>query len=146
MAWPYVPLSVAAAQLNLCFALTAMAVDRAALVEQFAESRVAAPGLLGFIPKVDIQPDPALDTLGHAFRYAMRMPVRTTNGRIFRRESRHCPGSPESASMQQQLIDKFRLLAAPVLSEAVVARVITVVSGLDRLDDAAQLVDMLVPA
>ena len=146
VAWSYEPRGVAAAQLNLFFALSAMAIDRAALIAQFAESRIADRRLLAFMPKISVEPDPALDALGHAHRYAMKMTVRATDGRRFERESRHRPGSPELAMSQQQLTDKFRLLATSVLPLATVDRIIATVSELERADVIAQLSDLLVPA
>ncbi|MNC84735.1 MmgE/PrpD family protein [compost metagenome] len=146
VAWPYEPRGVAAAQLNLFFALAAMAVDRAALIAQFAEDRLADPRLLAFMPKIHVQPDPELDALGHAHRYAMIMTVRTMDGRTFRRESRDRPGSPGRALTRQQLVDKFRLLAASVLPDETIEQVISTVSALDRLETTAALSDLLVPA
>lgn len=146
VAWPYVPRGVAAAQLNLYFALAAMAIDRAALIAQFEENRLTDPKLLTFMPKIDIKPDPALDALGHPNRYAMRMTVRTTDGRTLSRESRDRPGSPARALSRQQLIDKFRLLAAPVIPAASAEQIIETVSGFDQLDSAASLARLLMPA
>ena len=97
------------------------------------------------MPKINIQPDPSFDALGHSYRYAMRMTVQATDGRSFERESRHRPGSPERAMSQQQLIDKFRLLAAPVLTDATVDRIIATVSDLDRIATTTPLADLLVP-
>lgn len=145
VAWPYVPRGVAAAQLNLFYALAVMAVDRAALIAQFAEGRIADERLLAFMPKISVRPEPALDALGHAYRYAMRMTVRTNDGRTFARESRHRPGSPERPISQQQRVDKFKLLATRVLPGEVADRVIAAVLELDRADDAARLADLLVP-
>ena len=142
---PYVPRGVASAQLNMYYALAVMAVDRAALIAQFAEERLADSQLLAFMRKVRVEADPALDALGHPFRYAMRMKVRTADGRQFERESRHRPGSPERALSAQQINDKFKLLAGQVLSAASVDRIIDTVCGLETLDDMRRLSERLVP-
>ncbi len=145
VAWPYVPRGVAAAQLNLFFGLAAMATDRAVLIAQFTEARLGDPQLIAFMSRIRIEADATLDALGHSNRYAMHMTVRAADGRTFQRQSRDRPGSPERPLSRPQLVDKFRLLAAPVLPAASIERIIATVSELDRLESAGALPGLLVP-
>lgn len=146
VAWRYEPRGVAAAQLNMFYALSAMAIDRAAMIEQFDEQRLADPRLLAFMPRIHVEPDPAFDALGHAFRYALRMMVACRDGRSFERQSLHRPGTPDNPLSASRIEAKFRLLAGRVLPGGAVDEIVTIVSRLERLDDVKQLSALLVPA
>jgi len=62
VAWPYVPQGVASAQINMYYALAVMALDRAAMIEQFSEARLADPLILAFIPRIRIAASAEFDT------------------------------------------------------------------------------------
>jgi 2-methylcitrate dehydratase PrpD len=143
--WKYKAQGVASAQMNLYYALAVMAIDRAAMIEQFAESRLNDPRLLSFIERITINPDPELDAPGNALRYAMRMHVTTADGRRFERSGRHRPGSADAPLANEQLHVKFRLLAGHVLAPPAVTRVLECVSALEQPESVRGLIESLQP-
>jgi 2-methylcitrate dehydratase PrpD len=122
-----------------------MAIDRAAMIEQFAESRLNDPRLLSFMERITINPDPELDAPGNALRYAMRMHVTTADGRRFERSGRHRPGSADAPLANEQLHVKFRLLAGHVLAPPAVTRVLECVSALEQPESVRGLIESLQP-
>lgn len=145
VAWPYEPQGVASAQINMHYALAVMALDRNAMIGQFCEERLRDPRILAFIPRIRIEPEPRFDALGNPFRYAIRMTVRTTDGRVYERESLHRPGTRENPVGEDRLRAKFELLAGCALPAERVKAVIAMVDNLEQLDDHRHLTQLLTP-
>lgn len=143
VAWPYVPQGVASAQINMYYALAVMALDRAAMVEQFREERLADPRILAFIPRIRVKADPRYDALGNASRYATHLTVTTTDGRRFERELMRRPGSPDQPLEAERLQAKFRLLARYVLPGDRVERLLEEVLRLERAQSIRPLSSLL---
>jgi 2-methylcitrate dehydratase PrpD len=118
--WPYAPQGVASAQLNMHYALAAMALDRAAMIEQFREERLRDPRILEFVPRIHITADPAFDRMGNAYRYATRVRVVSRSGASYEDETLYRPGSAEAPLTRDRLREKFRTLAAYVLESAAI--------------------------
>ena len=144
--WPYVPQGVASAQINIYYALSVMALDRAAMIEQFSEGRLADPRILAFIPRISIAGNPEFDALGNAYRYATRLRVITKSGAMHERETRYRPGSPDSPLTDAQLREKFELLAGYALPHDAIEPIVGAVSTLERCASVAELVALLGPA
>jgi 2-methylcitrate dehydratase PrpD len=141
--WTYAPRGVAAAQLNLYYALAVMALDRAAMIEQFREERLADPRILAFIPRIRVTVEPRYDALGNPFRYALHMTVRTTGGATYEREIMQRPGSPQNPLSAAQLRDKFALLASYALTQPQIDRVAACVDELEQLPSVVPLAHAL---
>jgi 2-methylcitrate dehydratase PrpD len=141
--WPYVPQGVASAQINMYYALSVMALDRAAMIEQFSEGRLDDPRILAFIPRISIAANPEFDSLGNAYRYATRLRVITKIGARHERETRYRPGSPDWPLTDAQLRAKFELLAAYAFPPAAVERIAATVETLERCESMASLVALL---
>lgn len=140
-AWPYAAQSVTAAQMNLFYGLAMIALDGAAFVDQFHESRIADPAVFNFIARIEAAVDPEIDGLGREFRHMARLSVETVDGRRFSHEERHRRGSPQNPVSDADLTAKFRALAAGSLDSDRVASVIDLCSRLDSLPDVGPLVD-----
>lgn len=145
VAWPYVPQGVASAQINMYYALSVMALDRAAMIEQFSEARLNDPRILAFIPRIRIAANCEFDALGNAYRYATRLRVITITGATHERETRYRPGSPDSPLPDDQLRAKFELLAGYVLPSASVEQIDSTVATLGRCESMRELVALLRP-
>lgn len=115
VAWPYVPQGVASAQMNIFYALSVMALERAAMIEQFEAAKLEDPEILGYMSRISVTTDAAFDAMGNAFRYATRVIVLSACGDRYGKEMLYRPGSPEAPLASPQLADKFDQLAAYVL-------------------------------
>lgn len=143
VARPYRPQGVASAQLNIYYALAAMALYRDAMIEQFREERLGDPRILGFIPRIRVEPDPRFDAMGNALRYAVHLTVRTWGGASYAHESLHRPGTRENPVSEERLRAKFALLAACALPADRVKSVIDTVDDLQQLDDSRRLSELV---
>jgi 2-methylcitrate dehydratase PrpD len=143
-AWPYRPAGVTAAQMNMPFALAMMAVDRAAMGEQFREDRLADPEVLPMLARIAVEPAEEYSRGGDETRHAARIMIETTSGKVLRRETWDRPGSPENPMTEAQLREKFVTLARSVLTDVQIEKLGTVLNGLDALA-ASSLRPLLTP-
>jgi 2-methylcitrate dehydratase PrpD len=133
VAWPYVPQGIASAQMNVFYALSVMALERAAMVEQFQESKLGDPRILDYMRRIKVTADAGFDAKGNSYRYATRLAVATKQGARHVRETLYRPGSPEAPLSETQLAEKFDLLAAHAVNAAAGKRIRENVRNLDQL-------------
>jgi 2-methylcitrate dehydratase PrpD len=143
VAWPYVPQGVASAQMNLFYALSVMALERAAMVDQFDEAKLEAPEILAFMRRIKVATDDKFDAMGNAFRYATRVIVTTSSGDRHVQETLHRPGSADAPLTVAQLEAKFEQLAGRVLDVGARERVRATVRGLETLTTLESLIEQL---
>lgn len=141
--WPYVPQGVASAQMNMYYALSVMALDRAAMIEQFREQRLDDPLILDFMRRIHIVEDRGFDDLGNAFRYATRVRVITPAGKQHERETLHRPGSPHAPLGTDRLREKFETLASYALEKQAVNELAAQIGGLETRDSLQNVVSLL---
>ncbi len=133
VAWPYVPQGVASAQMNIFYALSVMALERAAMVEQFDEAKLQRPDILDFMGRIKVAIDDKFDAMGNAFRYATRVSVTTSRGDRHVQETLHRPGSPDVPLTATQLAGKFEQLVAGTLDAGGRKRLQAMVQTLETL-------------
>lgn len=143
VAWPYAPQGVASAQMNIYYALSVMALERAAMVAQFEESKLADPRILDYMKRIRVAVDAGFDAMGNAFRYATRITLTTRRGERLVRETLHRPGSPDAPLDAARLSAKFDQLAGRVLDAGGRERLRTAVSSLENLPTLQPLLDAL---
>lgn len=137
--WRYVPDSVTTAQMNLPYIAAVTLADGAAFVEQFTEERIADPRLVAAAGRVTVVADPVIDARGDAGRHNIRLEVKLTDGRVLHASRDYARGSARSPLSYGEVAEKFGRLAGTVLAPERVAALYDLVSGLDQLDDVAQL-------
>ncbi|MGP1609680.1 MAG: MmgE/PrpD family protein, partial [Burkholderiales bacterium] len=143
VAWPYVPQGVASAQMNLFYALSVMALERAAMVAQFDEAKLEHPNILAFMRRIKVTTDDRFDAMGNAFRYATRVIVTTVRGERHVGETLHRPGSADAPLTAAQLAAKFDQLAGWMLDAEARKRVRATVQGLETLSTLEPLIAQL---
>jgi len=114
----------------------------------FEPARVADPGLLALVPRIQVLADATLDARGHT---AVDLAITTTDGRVLHDGLDTAPGFPGAALDEAQHRARFddclayaaavapRVLAAPQTAALQLA-----LQDLDSLADARQLVALLV--
>ena len=142
-AWPYKAQGITAAQMNLYYGLTMIALDGEAFTAQFTEDRIKAPEVLAFIDRIDAEVDPAIEAEGPGARHMARVTVVTTDGRTLSHTERNRRGSPENPVSAADLDRKYNALAVPVLGEAKAAKVKDFVAELDTVEDIRPLMNLL---
>jgi aconitate decarboxylase len=142
-AWEYRPAGVTAAQMNMYYGLSVIALRGGISVSDYAESQIADATILEFIRKITIEEDPELESRGAAFRHAARLRVVTNDGRTFEREVLHRRGSPENPVERQDIERKFNSNLDGLLARDAQSRLIELCSTLEKLPDIAAINELV---
>ena len=131
--WKYEPNGMTAAQLNLPFCVATLLLEGDCFVEQFQ------PGA----ERVSVLDDPAITAKGAKYRHEVRVEVQLKSGKTLAREQQAPRGSETNFAADADVIAKFEKLAGQALPAKRVAELRTAVLGLEMLDDAAPLSELL---
>lgn len=142
-AWPYRATGLTEAQMNMYYSLAVMAIHGEVFVDQFREDRLADPDILGFMKKISVEIDPAVDALGPRFQDAVTLELRTNDGRSFVAERKYRPGSPEDPLTPTDLRAKFRRLAEGRWPRDKTEKIIELIDRLDALPSVLPLAECL---
>ncbi|HJY16132.1 MAG TPA: hypothetical protein VJ353_00760, partial [Xanthobacteraceae bacterium] len=111
-------------------------------VDEFTPDCVADPARIALARRVKVVHDPAITTLGAAYRHKARVEVHFRDGSI-ETETREAPrGSEHSFASGDDIARKFRKLAEPSMGKRVDA-IIEATLELDKLSDSRVLIDLL---
>jgi 2-methylcitrate dehydratase PrpD len=143
--WDYKPESITAAQMNLPYCLSVMALEGETFVDQFTEEKIRDPKILEFIKKIEVVPDSELDRLGEEYRHAIICQVKTTNGQTYEQRVDFAKGSPNNPIAQKEVENKFRKLSSKVLNENKVEELYKTIWNLEAIPSLSQLSGCLLP-
>jgi len=140
--WDYDPAKVQgvlAAQMNLCYGMAVMALEREATVAQFTPEKMRDAVIADFIRRVKVVHEPKYDAAGGKLRVACRAVVTTRDGKSYDAEVLYRKGSVEDPMSDAELRAKFEDLAGKALRAESVKRIAAVVDRVETLDDVAPL-------
>jgi 2-methylcitrate dehydratase PrpD len=141
--WPYRPEGLTAAQLNLPFCVATLLLEGDAFVDQFAASCVADPARIDLSRRVEVRHDPDITARGSRSRHTVHVEVRLRDGRI-ERETREAPrGSERCFAPDADIVAKFEKLTRHVLPQGQRGALVEAILGLEKLERATRLVDLL---
>jgi 2-methylcitrate dehydratase PrpD len=138
-AWEYRPAGVTAAQMNMYYGLSVMALRKDVSAADYSEATIADPDILGFMRRIKISKDAELESRGPAFRHAARVRVRTNDGRSFAREILHRRASPENPVAWDDIRRKFEANVARLLAPESAKRLLQLGSSLETLTDVSAI-------
>ena len=142
-AWEYRPAGVTAAQMNMYYGLSVMALRQDVSAADYSEAEIADPRILAFIPRIKIEEDAELEARGAAFRHAARLSVHTTDGRTFTREVLHRRGSPENPVTRPDVEHKFNSNVDRLLQSRARDRLVELSASLEKLPNLAGINEIL---
>jgi aconitate decarboxylase len=142
-AWDYRPLGVTAAQMNMYYGLSVMALRRDVSAADYSESAIADPEILAFMPRIKIAVDPEIESRGAPYRHAARIALLTTGGRTFRREILHRRGSPENPVSHNDVERKFAANVRGLVSPSAIDRLKYLAARLESLANAKEMIDII---
>jgi 2-methylcitrate dehydratase PrpD len=111
----------------------------------FEESSVRDHDVMAFLKKISVTPDPELDKRGHT---ALDMRVFTRRGTEYLKQVEIAPGFPGNPLSQAEHHQHFRdcLGVAPKnVSTEKAERILSLVSGIEELDDIRELIPNFLP-
>ena len=141
--WPYEPKSMTTAQMNLPFCVAILLHDRDFFVEQITEKSIRNEAVLKTTKKIEVVEDPELEALGDEGRHGVDLEVQLQDGRRYSERVLHAKGSDRHPMTRDEVLQKFRLLAAHDLSRSRVERLEDTLLNLEKLDDARKLPRLL---
>jgi 2-methylcitrate dehydratase PrpD len=142
-AWEYRPAGTTAAQMNMYYGLSVMAQRRNVAAGDYADTAIADPGILAFIPRIRVAVDPEIESRGPAFRHAARVAVLATDGRSLQREVWHRRGSPENPVTRAEVEEKFAANVDGLLDADAAQRLRLLAGRLDTLADIREITDIM---
>jgi 2-methylcitrate dehydratase PrpD len=125
----YLPSTVLNAQMSIRYNVAVALLDRAALIEQFTEARIADPVLNELISRIDVEVDPEMDAV-YPEKYAGIVKIALNNGRRLRKRVDYSKGMPENRMTSTELDAKFNSLAAASVGEETAAELLTELAGI----------------
>jgi 2-methylcitrate dehydratase PrpD len=137
--WPYEPEGVTAAQMSIGYGVAQMLMDGSLEARHFTAERIADPAVVELAGRVVVLADPDVDALGPSRRYKASVVLRTHDGRVLRHDIEDRPGNTSNPMTTDQLVAKFRGLAAPVIGQTAADELRGAVL---RLDDAPSIVEL----
>jgi len=114
--WPYEPISVTSAQMNLSYIVAVVLTDGDAFIDQFSAERIVDPELAAFAQRVHVIIDPAIDAGGNAMRHQTRINVVLKDGTVLQDERTHARGSAADPLGLEDVETKFFRLATTAIS------------------------------
>jgi aconitate decarboxylase len=141
--WPYAPDTVTTAQMNLAYIVAVTLADGDAFVRQFTPERIAAPELVSFSRRVQVEADPAIDAEGDAGRHHTRISVTLDTGEVVEDERWFARGSARRPMTAAEVRDKFAKLTAGSVPPDRCDRLLASIDGLPGLPSSATLLSDL---
>jgi len=141
--WKYRPESLASAQMNLAFCAATFLLEGDCFVDQFSDAVVADSRRMALAEKVEVRPDPEISAKGAKYRHSVRVEVILNDGSRMERTVETPRGSGPHFASEAQIAAKFAKLAAHALPRARSAQLRDAVLGMEKLDDAARLAQLM---
>lgn len=140
--WKYEPQGVTSAQLNMSYCLATMLIEGECFVDQFSEAMVADPARLAMIKRIEVRHDPAITALGRPYRHKVHVQVNLKDGSVLRKTIEKRLDHHNFPSTER-IVRKFDTLARHALPQRQVDQIKDMVLGLEKLDDARKLAQLL---
>jgi 2-methylcitrate dehydratase PrpD len=141
--WRYRPESLASAQMNLPFCAATFLLEGDCSVDQFSDAVVADSRRMALAERVEVRPDPEISAKGAKYRHSVRVEVILNGGGRLERTVETPRGSEPNFASAAQIVAKFEKLAAHALPRVRTAQLRDAVLGMEKLDDAARLAQLM---
>jgi aconitate decarboxylase len=141
--WAYKPEGLTSAQLNLPYCVATFLLEGDAFVAQFTDDKVADPARMALSRLVEVVEDPQITALGSRYRHKVRVEIRLKNGEVHAETVEAPRGSEKRFAADQDVINKFRKLAATRLANPQIDRIVDLVMNAERMTSARDLATAL---
>jgi 2-methylcitrate dehydratase PrpD len=131
------------AQMNLLFCVAVLLHDRDFFVDQVTAKSIRRQDVLATTKKIDVVEDSQFDALGDEGRHGVELEVQLRNGDSYSEKVLHAKGSDKHPMNEEEILQKFALLASRVLSSSRVEKLRDTLLNLEKLDDAREIGKLL---
>lgn len=143
VAWPYRPVSVTAAQMNLFYGLSVLALRGRLTVDDYDEDHIGDADVMAFTDRIHPFEDARIESRGPAYRHAATVRVATRAGATLSHEVWHRRGSPENPVDRGEVEAKFHANVGRRVSGDAARRIADLVNRLDTLASVQELAALL---
>lgn len=133
------PRVVVDAQFSLPFTVALIFCNGSAMVDDYSETTIVDERIRRVARRVKIVADPEIEKVWPA-KEPSEVMVRTTDGRVLTERVSCAKGSLENPMTLEELVDKFKLLAAKSLSEEQITRSVDFFMNLENEKDVSELI------
>ena len=141
--WKYVPQGLTSAQLNWPYCIATWLLDGDCFVDQFTEKMVPDPARMKLSEIVEVHHDDPINQLGAKFRHKVRVEVFLNDGTRMERTIGSARSSEYKFAGEDDIVAKFEKLAAKALPKAQIEQLRDAMLGLDKLEDATKIAQLL---
>jgi 2-methylcitrate dehydratase len=138
----YDPRSKETADHSLPYCIAAAIVDRQVTPAQFTQEKIEDPEIRAQLNKVEVIADPEIEAVFPELQRVV-VTIETADGRSVSHQLDYPKGDHRNPLTDEEIEDKFDALTEGVLSEAAAKKAKMAVWQLDRLEAAADLMDLL---
>ncbi len=136
------PETMLSAKFSIPYALAAALVGGETGAPAFLTDRLGDPDIRSLAEKVEVVADPAMNMRRYDYPSA-RVAVTLADGRVLEGSANAHYGDSHNPRPREELLAKFRSLAADTLGEALTEEVIATTARLDRLESVRELTCLL---
>ena len=141
--WKYVPQGLTSAQLNLPYCVGTYLIEGDVSAEHFTEDLVADPDRMRYGELVEVHHDDEITKKGAKYRHMVRVELHLKDGTRMERTVESARGSEYKFASENDIVEKFEKLAVKALPKAQVEQLRDAMLGLDKLDDATKIAQLL---
>ena len=141
--WKYEPQGLTSAQLNLPYCVATLLLDGDAFVDQFTDDKVADPARMALADKVEVLEDKAYTAMGSKSRHLVRVEVHLKGGKTMERTVAAGRGNEHNFASEADVVAKFEKLAIHALPKSQVGELRDAMLGLEKVDDAVRLAQLM---
>jgi 2-methylcitrate dehydratase PrpD len=139
------PLEPIGAQMNVAYAVAAALLDGTVLIDQFTEDRINRDDIWRLIERTTTRHEPQYDALPVEQRLTTRVTLTLTGGQHAEQVVAHPRGTGDHLLTNEDIVAKYRMLTASVITPQRQTAIEQAVLGLDTLPDITQLTALLTP-
>ncbi len=137
--WDYRPEGLTSAQLNLPFCVATLLLEGNVFVDQFKPDCVDNSQRIALSRRVRVIHEPEITKKGAGYRHMVKVEIEFEAGDI-ESETREYPrGSEYDFASDEEIKDKFRVLAKNSISAGAIERIVEMVMNLETLSSASAL-------
>jgi len=133
-----------AAKFSVPWAVACMLVRRSAGPDEFRPHALEDAKLREMVARVTVREDSQYSAMTPSKRPA-RVRVQTKSGGIYQAEVERSSGGPDAPLPREKVVDKFRVLADPVLGPKAAEAVVEMIMNLEKESDIRKLTRLLIP-
>lgn len=138
----YNPQSVVDAQMNMPFGVAVAILKHRAFVDEFTEKMIKNSEVLSLARRTRIIHDPELDKV-YPKLWPAKTKIKTKDGKTYEARVDISKGDPGNPLTEEELQEKFRILAGKVLTKEKIDEIVRMVQRLETLEEINILTELL---